>query len=52
MREAIALILLAIMLVGIAAVAWHLRRKARRERLLRRGHADYSKLRWRRGLFG
>lgn len=52
MRETIALILLVLMLTGIAAIALHLRRNARHERLLRRGHADYSKLHRRRGLFG
>ena len=52
MRETIALILLALTLVVVLGVAVRLRRKAAYERLLRRGHADYSKIRPRRGLFG
>ncbi len=52
MRETITLILFAIILLGGAAVAVHLWRRANYARWLRRGHSDYSKFRPRRGLFG
>ena len=53
MRETIALILLGLVLAMLAGLILHLRRKARHERWLRRGHADYSKVQRRRpGLFG
>ncbi|MGQ0659582.1 hypothetical protein [Sphingosinicella sp.] len=52
MRELIALILLALLLIAFTTLAVVLRRRANHARWFRRGHADYSKVRPRRGLFG
>jgi hypothetical protein len=52
MRGVVALILLALVMISSGAVTVHLRRKASYARWLRRGHADYLKIRPRRGLFG
>lgn len=52
MRESMTLILLALLLLGLAAGAVHLWRRANYTRWLRRGHSDYSKVAPRRGLFG
>ncbi|MGQ0589210.1 MAG: LPXTG cell wall anchor domain-containing protein [Sphingosinicella sp.] len=53
MREVIAFILIGLVLALLAGLVLYLRRKARHERWLRRGHADYSTVHRRRpGLFG
>lgn len=53
MRETIAFIIIGLALALLAGLVLHLRRRARRERWLRRGHADYAEAKRRRpGLFG
>ena len=44
MRETIALVIVGLVLVALAGLILHLRRRARHERWLRQGHGDYSKL--------